>query len=128
MVTGEISTVHESSLKKWPYIVFEKVQSVSISYDLTKQTAIESGHNYVVYNIYLDEQLEETLLKGRPEILADWIRDMFWNEIEVTVVVDQNVVLHSLPKQKTSQEELGIIKKDIDQKEEETDGLNKDRA
>jgi hypothetical protein len=110
MLTGEISNVHEASLKKWPYIVFENVQSVSISYDLTKQTAIDNGYNHVVYNIFIDNP-EDLLLESRSKILTEWIRDMFWNEIEVKVTINKKVILHSIPNKK-----------------EENNGSNEDRA
>jgi hypothetical protein len=110
MLTGEISNVHEASLKKWPYIVFENVQSVSISYDLTKQTAIDNGYNHVAYNIFINNP-EDLVLESRSKILTEWIRDLFWNEIEVKVTINKKVILHSIPNKK-----------------EENNGSNEDRA
>jgi hypothetical protein len=93
MLTGEISNVHEMSLKQWPYVLFEGVQHVSVSYDLTKQTALENGANHMSYTIYAPV-VDEVQTKERSKILASWVRDMFWKEIDITVTVDGQIILH----------------------------------
>jgi len=88
ILTGEISSVHEESLKKWPYVVFDDVKDVQIKYDLTKDYTKEVGEGYVVFEIDMSEEKipKDEDFKKRCEMIAQWARDMFWSEIKVEVI------------------------------------------
>ena len=85
MLTGELASVHEESLRKWPYVLFNGVKSVEIKYDLTKLYTQEVGEGYVAYYINIEKPGEP---KSECDILTSWVRDMFWKEIEVSVHIN----------------------------------------
>jgi hypothetical protein len=87
MLTGQLSMAHEESLYAWALILFNDVENVEIKYDLTKDYTKEVGEGYVIYNldIPVDKIPKEEEFHKRCEILARWVRDMFWNEIKVEV-------------------------------------------
>lgn len=87
MLTGEISSVHEESLQKWPYIIFDNVQNVEIKYDLTKEYTQETGEGYVIYRLEIPPEnvpKEEEFVK-LCKILTSWVRDMLWDDIKVDI-------------------------------------------
>lgn len=90
MLTGEISSVHEESLKKWPYIVFDSVDSIEIDYNLSKDYTQTQGEGYVDFKIQSDS--DQGFIKMRCENLTNWVRDMFWQEIKVIVSLNGTVV------------------------------------
>jgi hypothetical protein len=100
MLTGEISSVHQNSLTKWPYIIFDDVQNVEIKYDLSQDTWRGFGQNWIQFHITASKN--ETLdLEKRCEMLDSWVKDMLWNEIETTVYINESLVYPS-PKQEES--------------------------
>ena len=93
MLTGEISSVHEQSLKQWPYVALESVQHAEIKYDLTKDLTQETGEGYVHFDVksaLLNE--EHPKIKDRCDVLTEWVRDMFWKEIKVIVSLNDTIV------------------------------------
>lgn len=87
MLTGEISSVHEESLQKWPYIIFNNIQNVEIKYDLTKEYTQETGEGYVIYSLEIAPEhvpKEEEFVK-LCKILTSWVRDMLWDDIKVDI-------------------------------------------
>lgn len=87
ILTGEISTVHEKSLKNWPYVLFDGLVDMKIEYDLTKDYTKEVGEGFINFFIAL-EDIEVELFKERCETLSSWVRDMFWKEIKVGVIIN----------------------------------------
>lgn len=86
MLTGELSTVHEQSLRKWPYIAYEGVGDVEIKYDLSKDYIKEMGEGYVdFYLTIINSELEQDKVDIRSSSIAFWVRDSLWNEIKVRV-------------------------------------------
>ena len=89
MLTGELASVHEESLRNWPYVLFDDIKGVEIKYDLTKEYTKETGEGYVDY--YIDFVTDEVAKRPLEEndkkldILTSWVRDMFWKEIKVIV-------------------------------------------
>jgi hypothetical protein len=92
ILTGEISKIHEQSLKKWPYIVFDNLKDVEINYDLTKNRYQDSGANLVEFYLFMPKEFENTALienfTERCEALKEWVVDMFWSDIETRIYVN----------------------------------------
>jgi hypothetical protein len=99
MLTGEISSVHQESLQKWPYIVFDDVEGVEVKYDLTKATMESAGQNLVEFFIAMPKGHEEKgvidRFDDRCRNLVSWVWQMFWSDIEVRVFVN-NVKRYSM--------------------------------
>ena len=91
LLTGEISSVHQNSLTKWPYIIFDKVEDVEIKYDLTQDTWRGFGQNWINFYISSSGQNIEDLEK-RCKTLDSWVKDMFWNEIEIKIYINGSVI------------------------------------
>jgi len=95
MLTGDISTIHQQSMTKWPYLAFEGVDEVEVRYDLTKDYTLETGEGYVHFHLTVQpEYLEPDLLEKRCESIVLWVRDMFWSEIRVKIFFNE-VLKHS---------------------------------
>ena len=92
MLTGEISSLHEVNLKKWPYVAFDGVQEVEIKYDLTIHRTRELGEGYVEFHLKIDKQADNSLIKERSEMLTGWVRNMFWYEIKTVVSINDTIV------------------------------------
>jgi hypothetical protein len=92
MLTGEISSVHQESLQKWPYIVFDDVEGVEVKYDLTKATMESTGQNLVEFFITMPKGHEEKGIiekfDDRCRNLVSWVWQMFWTDIEVKVLIN----------------------------------------
>lgn len=91
MLTGEISSVHQKSLMKWPYIVFDNVESVEINYDLSKSTFETQNQNLVEFHVFTSDQNIQDLDK-KCETLNMWVKDMFWNETHTKVYINKSIV------------------------------------
>ncbi len=89
MLTGEISSVHEESLKNWPYITFDNVKEVKINYDLTKEYTQTNGEGFVEFDVKAEEKEYPALAY---ESLVAWVRDIFWKEIKVVVLLNGTIV------------------------------------
>ena len=86
MLTGEISSVHVASLKQWPYVAFNGVQSVEVEYDLTKETVTAMGEGSVVFKLTVDPAADnEKMFAEICAVMTGWVRDMFWPEIKVSI-------------------------------------------
>lgn len=87
MLTGQLSSVHEETLYTWPLILFDNIENIEIKYDLTKEYTQEAGEGYVIYKLdILPENIPgDDLFYRRCEMLADWVRNMLWNNIKVEV-------------------------------------------
>lgn len=106
ILTGEISSVHEQSLTKWPYIVFDNVKDVEIKYDLSKQAQEDLKGNSVDFYITLPTEMEDTSnIEGfdfRCKTLTLWVADMFWTDIKVSVFINDKL------KYKSKEDESGL--------------------
>ena len=107
MLTGEISSVHVQNLKTWPFVVFDDIVSVEIDYDLTKANTLETGEGVVIFNTMSKEMEKEDLLgqinfEKRCNMLASYVRNMFWKEIKIEVLFNSEQVFSdsSLKKEK----------------------------
>lgn len=87
MLTGQLSSVHEETLYMWPLILFNNIEKIEIKYDLTKEYTQEAGEGYIIYKIdILPENIPgDDLFYRRCEMLADWVRNMLWNDIKVEI-------------------------------------------
>lgn len=87
MLTGELSKIHEDSMRKWPYILFDEVEDIEVKYDLTKQYTQEVGEGYMKFIVNMPDHVsyEDDDFEHRCNTLTNWVRDMFWPEIKVQV-------------------------------------------
>lgn len=90
MLTGEISTIHQQNMMKWPYLAFDGVDEVEIRYDLTKDYTLEAGEGYMHFHLTIQpEFVNQELIKERCEKLTEWIKDMLWSEIRVKIFFNE---------------------------------------
>ena len=68
-------------------ILFDNIENIEIKYDLTKEYTQEAGEGYVIYKLdILPENIPgDDLFYRRCEMLADWVRNMLWNDIKVEI-------------------------------------------
>lgn len=105
VLADRISEIQEKNLKMYPFVFFEGVKSVRISYDLSNNLGVnteedekkadikyniskpETNHLRVSYYIALDERLNGQLEK-RYEALENSVRNLFWKQVVVEVYFD----------------------------------------
>lgn len=96
MLTGEISSVHLLNLKNWVFIAFDNINTVEIDYDLSKSrytSPEEKINGFVNFKLTTkDPEYKQENLNARSTTLTQWVRSMFWNDIDVTIFInDQSV-------------------------------------
>lgn len=128
MLTGEISTVHEQSFKRWPYIAFEGVGDVEIKYDLSKDYIKEVGEGYVEFYLTVSpDESKQKMIDTRGEAIAGWVRDSLWNDIKVSVFFNNALVYkHSTLKQESNPKQFKESKSYTETMKEAKDGLKQD--
>lgn len=104
ILTGTISKIHEQSLSKWPYIVFDEIGSLEVDYDLGNKD--RNGANFVNFYITSSKEEHEDANK-RCETLTSWVRDMFWKDIDVNVFINEKNIYSNLCKPSNLLEEYG---------------------
>lgn len=92
MLTGEISSVHLLNLKNWVFIAFDNVATVEIDYDLSKAkyTSLENkSTGFVNFKLTTkDPEFQQQNLQARSTTLTQWVRSMFWNDINVLIHIN----------------------------------------
>ncbi len=90
-LSGNISDFQLQNLKTWPFIVFDNVAHVKLTWDFTNKE-LESEEvataGEVTYNIYfdIDPTLSKEGLSRRSDQLIFWTRYMFWNDTKVKIL------------------------------------------
>ena len=93
MVTGRISTIQEKNLKLYPFIFFDGVLEVEISYDLSPIKSAENGSDlvatksFVTFDIKTDRR-EIQDLDRRCTAIDRAVATLLWSGIIVEVVID----------------------------------------
>lgn len=98
MLTGQLSSVHEKTLKTWPMILYDCVGEIQIKYDLTKEYTQEVGEGYIKYYVDLEKVPEG--IKEKSKHLVLWSRNVFWNDIKIEVYINNELVLSDSSKEK----------------------------
>lgn len=87
IMTGNLSDFHMENLKKWPFILFDELERVDLTYDFTKLVAEEEqlSPGTVQYDFIFKQgtKLNREQTKKRLETLSLWTKFMFWKETEV---------------------------------------------
>ena len=100
MLTGEISSVHLLNLKNWVFIAFDNVDTVEIDYDLSKAKYVSlEGRSSGFINFKIttkDPNYEQQNTKARSETLTQWVRSMFWKDINVHIFINNQCVFEDI--------------------------------
>jgi hypothetical protein len=110
MLTGEISSVHFLNLKNWVFIAFDNVNTVEIDYDLSKAkyTSPEGGGSgFINFKITTkDPDYEQQDTKTRSETLTQWVRSMFWKDINIHIFINNQCVFEDTITPEATPEDL----------------------
>lgn len=100
MLTGEISSVHLLNLKNWVFIAFDNINTVEIDYDLSKSrytSPEEKVNGFVNFKLTTkDPEYKQENLNARSTTLTQWVRSMFWNDIDVTIFINNQSVFQDV--------------------------------
>lgn len=90
IMTGNLSDFQLTNLKTWPFILFDSLESVEVSYDFTKLIAekeeLSPGTVQFNFKFKKDTKLNRDQTKKQLEALSLWTKFMFWKETEVRFV------------------------------------------
>lgn len=105
--SNRISEVHERSMKMYPLIYFEGVESVKIEFDLSHESDVSVDkennvkvnsplrHCFVAYYLTIDEKLLDENLKVRFRALENSTRTLFWKDLPVKIHFNDRLVYES---------------------------------
>lgn len=90
ILSNRISEVHEKNLKAYPFIFFNGVKEAKVDYDLER-----GSKNHVKFTISLKNGTDNPSLKKRFESLDKSVKNLFWKEVSISVVLDGKEVYTS---------------------------------
>lgn len=87
IMTGKLSDFQLENLKKWPFLLFDELAAVNITYDFTKLVAeseeLSPGTVQFDFKFKTDTKLDRDFTKKQLETLTLWTKFLFWKETEV---------------------------------------------
>lgn len=95
MFSGKLSDFQLENLNKWPFIVFNDLDSAKIEYDFEKKVkitdedeekfdAIHAGK--IKFNLFFDKKPSKNKdLDKRIDTIKAWTKFLFWSDTKVTV-------------------------------------------
>jgi hypothetical protein len=90
ILSNRISEVHEKNLKAYPFIFFNGVKEANVDYDLER-----GGKNNVTFSLTLVENADNPSMEKRYEALDTSIKNLFWKEVSIAVVIGGKTVFDS---------------------------------
>lgn len=92
MMTGNLSDFQLENLKKWPFLLFEDLETVKLTYDFTKlisdkEEELSPGTIQYDFTFKKGTKLDRDLTKKHLGTLTLWTKFMFWKETEVRFLV-----------------------------------------
>lgn len=87
IMTGNLSDFQLKNLKTWPFLLFENLESVEITYDFTKLVGEqeELAPGTVQFDFYFKEKTKFNIeeVKKQLSTLSLWTKFMFWKETKI---------------------------------------------
>lgn len=96
VLSNRMSEIQEKNLKCYPFIFFDGVKSVKLTFDLSKvddDGRINHGDHHVTYD--LETSQEQNSMDIRLAHLEKAVRTLFWNDLKVRVFVNGEKVFES---------------------------------
>jgi hypothetical protein len=99
ILSNRINEVQEKNLKMFPLVMFEKVKSVRVEYDLSRTKSVmdehETSNSLVQYFLTLDEEANKEHSEKRFSSIEAAIRLLFWSDVAVEVYFNDRIVYKS---------------------------------
>jgi len=87
IMTGNLSDFQLKNLKTWPFLVFDGLESVEVSYDFTKliddAETLTPGKVEFNFTFKKGTKMDRSQTKERLEQLSVWTKFLFWKDTEV---------------------------------------------
>lgn len=90
MLTGRLSEVHVKNLKNYPFIFFEELKSVEMSYNIVTDPTVSAPGtgSFVRYKLDVDVEKNLSYMEKRLQALKGSVQTLLWPSVQV-IVVDQ---------------------------------------
>jgi len=87
LLTGRLSEVHEKTFRMIPFIFFDEVSKVEISYDIVTDSngSMPGLGSKIVFTISFKDGYDPDLLDKRVGALRNTVKTTLWSEVEVKV-------------------------------------------
>ena len=92
ILSNRISEVHEKNLKAYPFIFFNGVKEANVDYDLER-----GSKNHVSFTLKIESDGTNSPLDKRLEALDKSVKNLFWKEVSISVVLNDKKVFDSTP-------------------------------
>jgi hypothetical protein len=91
ILTGRLSEVHVKNLQNYPFIFFEGVESVEISYNIITDPnqSLPGVGSVVRFKIKMDKEKNQSIMEKRLDALKNSVKHILWPSVSV-IVVDEN--------------------------------------
>lgn len=90
ILSNRISAIHEQNLKAYPFIFFNGVKEATVNYELER-----GSKNNVDFILVLKDNAENPLLEKRLDALDKSVKNLFWKEVSINVVINNKKVFSS---------------------------------
>lgn len=100
LLSNRISDFHEKNLRAYPFVFFNDLDSVVLTYDLSRQLDSKDlspgvEHNAVRYDLSLKDSASNDFLEKRFLALEQSVRNLLWSDIVLIVSINGKVVYES---------------------------------
>lgn len=88
ILTGRLSEVHVKTLKTAPFIFFDELEKVELSYDINTDpaAAVPGVGSKVIYTLHFLNDFENGMLNERVSALVKTTKHMLWPDMSVLVL------------------------------------------
>ena len=102
VLSNRINEVQETSLKNYPFIVFDGIKEFKLDYDLSYEKMEKDNLSpkcvhqpFVAYYLKIDESRNTEALQFRFEAIEKWVRNLFWKNVSVEIYFNDKIVFKS---------------------------------
>ena len=98
IMSKRMSEFHEKNLKNFPLVAMNNVSKVEIEYNIPDGTMLEKEtmFGYVKFNVYTKSKRsagdKKRSVKKRAEDIVNWTKSLLWNNMDVSVIVNNKKV------------------------------------
>lgn len=93
ILSNRISEIHEQNLRAYAFIFFNGVKEVVVDYDLER-----GKKNHIKFTLTVKEG-ENSSLDKRLSALDQSVKNLFWKEVSVSVVLNGDKIFDSTPQE-----------------------------
>lgn len=86
MLSNRLNEIQEKNLRMYPYVFFDHVKTVTITFDLEcRPDSVDKRETFVKYQIQVDPTKPMDNKENRIKALVQATRNLFWTDLKVEI-------------------------------------------